>query len=270
MTDWLTLAAELETKTLWNPTILGVLVFLSALGLFCGSVYLLLSTNLGARLGFLIAAACLTGFMVLLSTLWITTQTPLNSPKGTPPKWVGKEVITSLSESKIAAVRDAADRGTRVETADELGALRPGAESALVVPADTGGGETPEPSEFAEFQRSTAFLTDFEGFETYVTGGKTKNLFWHTPKYAIMQFCPALEVEVTPGETPPTPTCDPLAEKRFIVMEYDYGSLRQPPWVYFGVSLVLFLLSLAGLHWHEQDARAQRAGALQPVPTPSA
>src|SRR4029079_16718959 len=52
--------------TLWSPTILGVLVVLSAIGLFCGSVYLLLSTNLGARLGFLVAAASFTGFMVLL------------------------------------------------------------------------------------------------------------------------------------------------------------------------------------------------------------
>ena len=42
---------------LWNPTILGVLVVLSAIGLFCGSAYLLLGTNLGARLGFLVARA---------------------------------------------------------------------------------------------------------------------------------------------------------------------------------------------------------------------
>ena len=50
-------------KNLWDPTILGVLVVLSAVGLFCGSVYLLLGTNLGGRLGFLVAGACLTGFM---------------------------------------------------------------------------------------------------------------------------------------------------------------------------------------------------------------
>ena len=50
-------------RTLWDPTILGVLVVISAIGLFCGSVYLLLGTNLGARLGFLVAGACLTGFM---------------------------------------------------------------------------------------------------------------------------------------------------------------------------------------------------------------
>ena len=76
------LASTAGEKGLWDPFILGVLVVIAALGLFCGSVYLLLATNLGARLGFLVAAASLTGFMVLLSMLWLTTQTPLNSPRG--------------------------------------------------------------------------------------------------------------------------------------------------------------------------------------------
>ncbi len=56
------LLAEGPTKAnLWNPTIIGVLTVLCAVGLFCGSVYLLLGTNLGARLGFLVAAAGLYG-----------------------------------------------------------------------------------------------------------------------------------------------------------------------------------------------------------------
>ena len=53
-------------------------------------------------------------------------------------------------------------------------------------------------------------------------------------------------------------------------MEYDFGSLRQPPWVYFFTSLVLFGLFLLGLHWYEQDAREQkkrRPSDLRPVPT---
>ena len=53
----------------WNPTMIGVLTVVCAVGLFCGSTYLLLATNLGGRLGFLIAAAGLSGFLVLLTTL---------------------------------------------------------------------------------------------------------------------------------------------------------------------------------------------------------
>src|SRR5690242_21786743 len=92
------LLAEGPTKAnIWNPTIIGVLTVLSAIGLFCGSVYLLLSTNLGARLGFLVAAASLTGFMVLLSTLWWTSgNSGIDPPHGKSPsrseeRRVGKE-----------------------------------------------------------------------------------------------------------------------------------------------------------------------------------
>src|SRR4029077_2087691 len=93
---------------LWNPTILGVLVTLSAIGLFCVSVYLLLATNLGARLGFLVAAAGLSGFMVLLSCLWLTTASPLNTLKGRVPTWKAVESLKGgdRARSKIPAVRE--------------------------------------------------------------------------------------------------------------------------------------------------------------------
>ena len=63
----------IKNRDLWYPTILGVLVVISAVALFCGTPYLLLATNMGSRLGFLIASAGLAGFMVLLSLLWLTT-----------------------------------------------------------------------------------------------------------------------------------------------------------------------------------------------------
>jgi hypothetical protein len=252
-------------KTLWDPTILGVLVVLSAVGLFCGSVYLLLGTNLGARLGFLVAGACLTGFMVLLSSLWITTATPLNSPKGRPAAWNVIEVVDDPSESSISEVQNIAENGDAVN-AEELAQLRPAVDAALVTAQAEGGAET-EPQEFAEFGRSTDFLTDFEGFQSFTTGGGSRNLFWHYPRYAVVEFCHTLAVEPAPGEAPPPPRCDPLTGKRYAVLEYDFGSLRQPPWVYFFTSLVLFGLFLLGLHWYEKDARERkRTGTLQPVP----
>ncbi|HEX6312402.1 MAG TPA: hypothetical protein VF152_12360 [Acidimicrobiia bacterium] len=86
--DIVVLAQEHVTeKTLWNPTILGVLVVVAAIVLFCGSIYLLLGTNLGARLGFLVAFTGLMGFMVLLTMLWITTASPLNTLRGREASW---------------------------------------------------------------------------------------------------------------------------------------------------------------------------------------
>ena len=99
------LAAEVLPKGLWYPTILGVLVVLAAIGLFVGSVYLLLGTNLGARLGFLVTFTCLAGFMAILSSLWLTTASPLNTFKGRIKSWSVSQVVTDLGDARIAAVR---------------------------------------------------------------------------------------------------------------------------------------------------------------------
>src|SRR5437762_13739277 len=110
----LALVLALATKTLWDPTVIGILAPVSGVFLFCGSVYLLLSTNLGARLGFLVAAAALSGFMVLLSTLWLTTSTPLESPKGRTAAWKVVELTDSVADAKVGAVRTIAQTGKQI------------------------------------------------------------------------------------------------------------------------------------------------------------
>jgi len=262
------LAAEgIKHKNLWNPTILGFLVVLSAIGLFCGSVYLLLATNLGARLGFLVAAACLTGFLVLLSLLWMTTSTPVNSPHGHIAQWKVVEVVNSPNEAKLKGASTISQHGSRVDE-QSLANLRPALDAALVTAPQVEGQEAPT-QPFAKFSSSTDYLTEVNSkpLNSYIAGGGTKNVLWHWPKYAVVEFCPSKKVTVAPGQKPPAPTCDPLGGTQVAVLHYNYGTLRQPPGMYFVVFLALFLLSLAGLHWHEKDARTRRRGTLTPVPT---
>jgi hypothetical protein len=248
---------------LWNPTILGVLVTIAAIGLFCGSTYLLLSTNLGARLGFLVAAASLTGFMVLLSGLWWTSgNSGIDPPHGRSPSWKVVEVVSDPQESKIPAVHDISSSGTPVDSAG-LANLRPALDAALVRVTPVAGEPAPD-QPFAKFQAALDYLTDFEGYQTYIVGGGTKNFFWHEPKYAVVEFCPKDPNAPIGG----APTCDPLGDKQYAVLAFDFGSLRQPVvFQFFIPSVLLFGLSLLGLHWHEQDARKRkRERALAPVP----
>jgi hypothetical protein len=250
---------------LWNPTILGVLVVLSAIGLFCGSTYLLLATNLGARLGFLVAFASLTGFLVLLTSLWLTSgNSGIDPPHGISPSWSVVDVVSTPSQSKIPAVRDIATKGT-LATETQLGNLRPAMDAALVTAAPIAG-VTPAPQPFAKFSASLAYLTDFPGYKTYLLGGGTKNLFWHNHEYAAAQFCP------TEANTPPgaAPVCDPLQPTGYAIMSYNFGSLREPVVFQFWIpSLLLFGLSLLGLHWYELDERKRKKAALAPVPVPT-
>ena len=248
---------------LWNPTILGVLVVISAIGLFCGSAYLLLATNLGARLGFLVAFSCLTGFMVLLSTLWWTNgNSGIDPPHGISPSWKVIEVVSDPSQSKIPAIHDIAKNG-ELATEVQLGNLRPAMDAALVTTAPIEG-VTPAPQPFAKFAASLDYLTDYTGVKTYLLGGGTKNLFWHNPKYAAAQFCP-VDPNVPAGAVP---FCDPLQDTSYAILSYNYGSLRQPVVFQFWIpSILLFGLSILGLHWYELDQRKRKAAGLAPLPT---
>jgi len=320
-----------EKKTLWDPTILGVLTVLSGIVLFCGSVYLLLATNVGARLGFLLSAAALSGIMVLLSTLWLTSATPLNSPKGRISQWLPIQCpagqttcadVVRLEDAPIPGFVQLANSETKQKAAlipvSAYSQLRPGFEAALVTKAATPG-VTPPKQPYAKFDQSTGVLTqvfDFEGtakdldaqaadarakgdtagaakleaqaalyrqkaadpatrqLRSYEFGGDTKLLFWHHPRYAAVEYCPAVPASTDPNAKPNPQGlfCDTAAGTRWFLMVYDYGSIRLPPFVYLCCSLVLFLLTLWLLHTRElqqrRDARAAAGvpdGAIRPA-----
>ena len=69
----------------WNPQVRGGLYVFTAVVILCGSGALILGTNLGARLGFQVAAAGLTGFFVVIGATWWVYGI---GPKGKSPTWV--------------------------------------------------------------------------------------------------------------------------------------------------------------------------------------
>jgi hypothetical protein len=254
------------TKTLWDPTIIGILAPVAGVFLFCGSVYLLLSTNLGARLGFLIAASALSGFMVLLSTLWLTTNTPLESPKGRAAAWKVTEVDNTFADAKIPAIRGIAQNGALLppQTATTI---RSFLDSAFVrVPPLPGAAPKVQP--FAQFDAGAQYITDdaTQNLRTYQIGGNPSHFFWHKPEYAAVQVCIALVQTVPFGQKPPLPKCDPDQPRKVAVLEYDFGSTRLPPVCYLFGSIILFIISILGLHWYELDEREQARRAKSPVP----
>lgn len=269
------LASELTEKGLWYPTILGVLVVVAAIVLFCGSVYLLLGTNLGARLGFLVAFTGLMGFLVVLSALWITTASPLNTLKGRIPEWQVNEVVDNLEDASIPEVRDIGTRANLVDPT-EAANVKAAVDAALVTVEGTPAHPVEEGvNEFARFPD----VTTYQVLETFETGGSDpqfwKLQFTHTAQYAAAQFC---EVEPQPSEDqniglpPPPPECANDGETGYVVLTRDLGSLRFPPFIAFVAFTVLFVLGLLLLHWREKDeqeAEAATAAAEPPERVPA-
>jgi hypothetical protein len=271
------LLAEGGAGNLWNPTIIGVLTVLCAVGLFCGSTYLLLGTNLGARLGFLVAAAGLSGFLVLLTTLWLTTpgnatgNSDLDPPHGNSAAWKVVELVNTPSDSKIPAVRELPTKGTP-GTQELITGVKPAIDAAIVAAAPVAG-QTAAAQPFATLgiSSSTDYLLTFPGSKSYQYIDKTENFFWHRHRYAALELCLArLDVTGSPAtDAGGNPVCDPLKPTHYAILSYDYGSVRKPVVFYWLFSLLFFGLSLLGLHWWEQDERARKRAGVAPVPAPS-
>lgn len=264
----------LKHRDLWYPTILGVLVVIAAVALFCGTPYLLLATNMGSRLGFLVATACLAGLMVLMSLLWLTNPSPVNTLKGRIPGWVAIQSIENgdIAKAKVEAVRDIDNSGSEASEADVTN-LKAAVDANLIITKNEMTGEILSASggDFAVYDAATDYLVT----KNQVTGGG--GLFsqvsvdfggswpWvhvslHKPQYAVVTTCrvdPNLAAEEVPyGSKPPTPKCE-NDERQLLILERDLGSLRVPPFVSLIAFSLLFGLTLLCLHWRERDLQEQ-------------
>lgn len=76
----------------FDPHIRGVLIVLTAVLILCGSIYLILLTDVGHRLGFLIAFGGLMGWMTILALTWTLTP-PAIGPRGKPPHWEVVDIV---------------------------------------------------------------------------------------------------------------------------------------------------------------------------------
>ena len=258
------LANELTDPNIWYPTILGVLVVVAGIMLFVGSIYLILGTNMGARLAFLVTFASLMGFMVVLTSLWITTASPLNTLRGSVPKWEIKEVVPSLDESTIPEVRTIQEDGTKVP-AILAANIKAAVDEGLITKVDNAVEQfTPEDNQFALYSEVTDYLVT----STYQIGGSNPSFldfqFTHSPHYAVVEFCGVAPNTAVFGTPPDTPTCavegtEEAKSNGFVVLEYNLGDVRLPPIVAFFSFTILFILALLMLGWYEKDRKALAA-----------
>jgi hypothetical protein len=87
----------------WDPGFRGILVVAVGVLVLMGSVYLLLATNSGFRLGFLLALTGLMGWMTIMGVVWSIYGI---GKKGPDPKWVVKDLnYADLTQTEVAVAR---------------------------------------------------------------------------------------------------------------------------------------------------------------------
>ena len=125
---------------------------------------------------------------------------------------------------------------------------------------------------FAQFEQASDYITDDpkQDLQTYQVGGGSNYYFWHHPEYAAVQFCITLPVVVPFGQPPSAAEVRSRPAKKVAVLVYDFGSTRLPPVCYLFGSIILFILSMLGLHWYELDERERaKQAAAGPSPVPA-
>ena len=68
----------------WEPELRGILIVIIAVSVLMGSIYLIIGSNMGARLGFMVLLAALAGWMFIMGSIWWSYGQGL---KGTDPSW---------------------------------------------------------------------------------------------------------------------------------------------------------------------------------------
>ncbi len=248
----------------WDPHIRGAVIVLTAVLILCGSVYLLLATNTGARVGFLLAVAGLTGWMFLMSIIWMVFGIGL---RGRPNSWVTKEIITgNVSQSTIEKMRGFPDGWTQLKAGDKFQADIAAATDQALAPAEiiphSAHGEHPEPPD-PEFPPPFKAPQDYVLQTTYRVGGdnelftigRHKFYFRHEPHYAVATVQPS--VKPTPDGQKPVPDMSKPAVT--VVMLRDLGSVRVPPFVMALATGTIFFVTCYALHQRDKEIMRQRA-----------
>ena len=114
-------AVEIFAGLAWDPEIRGFLAVLTGVVVLMGSVWLLLATNTGTRLGTLIALAGFFGWMTIMAAIWWIYGIGY---RGDAPTWNEVEIVEGLdSEGHLAfAALDEAEalRSELLPTAHDL------------------------------------------------------------------------------------------------------------------------------------------------------
>jgi hypothetical protein len=76
----------------FDPHIRAILVVLTGAVILFGSIWLILGTNLGARLGFLLSIGGIFGWMTIIGITWWLTP-PAIGPRGETPSWEVVDIV---------------------------------------------------------------------------------------------------------------------------------------------------------------------------------
>ena len=253
----------------WEPELRGILTVIIGTAVWMGSVYLILGTNVGARLGFIISLTGLMGWMMLMGMVWWMYGIGL---KGELPTWTEVPGRTVIQEADLLPQAGVLDAPLAVDEDDSP------ADIAAMVAAqlDEQGWQRVDESapEFGQAQSSAGVFLEEEGalgpgefqvtnvyevdppeesaFPKFGPNGEFDQIaFWHKPYYTLVEVAPFEDLRVEEGRAPIAPEIDQSQPRQYVYMIRDLGSLREPA-AYITIGSTIMFLALCWL-LHRRD-----------------
>ena len=258
----------------WEPELRGVLTVIMGAAVWMGSIYLILATNMGARLGFLVAFAGLMGWMALMGAVWWMYGIGL---KGEVPEWTqipGQTVIQEVdllfqagvvdepidaadaeaASAEVQAQLDAQGWDQVAESAPEFGQA---VASAGVFLEEEGAFE---PGQFGVTAVYEVDPPEESAYPKLGPNGEFDQLaFFHKPYYTLVEVAPYSELRVEEGRAPTAPQVDNEQPRQYVYMIRDLGSLREPAAYITIGSTLMFLVLCWLLHRRDRFVAENRA-----------
>ncbi len=251
----------------FEPQLRGIIIVAIAVGVLIGGTYLVVGTNLGARLGFLVVVAGFFGWMAIMGSIWwiygigLTGRAPSWQP-GEPTTIVRSpdllddaEIILMPMQPSGNAVGDAAVASTALQSDGWL----------LLQESDPRRGQAvASADEIIQNQAEEFALGEYVSVAVYDKGGErwpkvSESLdflaFFHDPHYSIVEVAAIVPQRTEPGRAPGRPEIDETQPRRYIYMLRDLGSKRQPSIFITIGSMIIFLLLCRLLHTRDLRLR---------------
>jgi hypothetical protein len=247
----------------WEPQVKGALYVVIAVVILVGSCYLLLATNMGARLGFLLAAAGLFGWLATAGMIWWAYG---RGPVGPEATWQSETIVTgNPARSSFDALKGFPKGWKKLPPTDkEVADASPVADGELV--SKPGGKAAPFKSA-SEFVVIGAYEKGGKAFGPLGLNVRPFNVF-HTAHYLGIQVQKAIPQTPVQGQPAAKPAPDPSAPPVTVILVRNLGAKRLHPAVFTISTTLMFLLICYQLHTRDKEAMAQREGEpgrLQPV-----
>jgi hypothetical protein len=260
----------------WEPELRGLLTVVIGVVILCGSVYMIMATNLGSRLAFLVALTGLAGWMMLMGMVWWIYGIGLRGPD---PSWqpvAGSAVLQDADALGSAGVldpnADVADDATPTESAEIVADTFLEQGWVVLDPASPAFGQSQAAATEILIEEDAFAAGEFEIVRVFDTGGERYPkindsldflAFFHTPHYVVAEAAAYEPVRTEPGRAPARPQIDENRQREYVYMIRDLGARRQPPAV---LTIGGGLVFLALCYLLNRRDRIRRQNLDQPLP----